>query len=201
MALSRHRSLLVIARNSTFALKGHGGNVRRIGRDLGAGYVVQGSVRRTGPRVRITAQLVETQGGQHIWAEQYDRELQEIFELQDEIASTVAARIEPEIGNAERMLADRKSPQAFDAWDFFHLATKHFYKSTAGDNREAQRLFRRAINPSFTCKVQRRLFYVKNQTRSLSILRAFAKLVCLIPRTSSIRRRECIQLRTNTEGA
>ena len=144
-ALSRYRSLLVVARNSTFALKGGGNDVRRIGRDLSANYIVQGSIRRIGSRVRVTAQLVETESGQQIWAEQYDRELQEIFEVQDEITATVAARIEPEIANAERSLAERKSPQAFDAWDFFRLGTKHFYKSTADDNREAQRLFRRAI--------------------------------------------------------
>ncbi|MGA6978912.1 MAG: winged helix-turn-helix domain-containing protein, partial [Pseudolabrys sp.] len=145
-ALSKHRSFLVVAGNSAFALKGHIGDVRRIGRDLGVNYIVQGSVRRIGPRVRITAQLVETKSGQQIWAEQYDRELQNIFEVQDEITATVAARIEPEIGNAERALAERKSPQAFDAWDFFRLGTKHFYKLTVSDNREAQRLFRRAID-------------------------------------------------------
>jgi len=145
-ALSKHRSLLVIARNSTFALKGHGGDVRRIGLDLGASYIVQGSVRRIGTHVRITAQLVETEGGQHIWAEQYDRELQEIFEVQDEITATIVARLEPEVGIAERSRADRKPPQTFDAWDFFRLGTKHFYKSTADDNREGQRLFRRAID-------------------------------------------------------
>jgi TolB-like protein len=145
-ALSKHRSLLVIAHDSTFALKGHGGDVRRVGLDLGASYIVQGSVRRIGPRVRITAQLVETEGGQHIWAEQYDRELQEIFEVQDEIVSTIAARLEPEVGNAERARVDRKPPQIFDAWDFFRLGTIHFYKWTADDNRKAQRLFRRAIN-------------------------------------------------------
>jgi len=145
-ALSKHRSLLVIARNSTFALKGHDGDVRRIGLDLGASYIVQGSVRRIGTYVRITAQLVETEGGQHIWAEQYDRELQEIFEVQDEITATIVARLEPEVGIAERARADRKPPQTFDAWDFFRLGTKHFYKSTADDNREAQRLFRRAID-------------------------------------------------------
>jgi TolB-like protein/Flp pilus assembly protein TadD len=144
-ALSKHRSLLVIARNSTFALKADGGDARRRGLDLGANYVVQGSVRRMGPRVRITAQLVDTTDGQTVWAEQYDRGLQEIFEVQDEITSTIAARLEPEIGNAERARADRKPPQTFDAWDFFRLGTKHFYKSTADDNREAQRLFRRAI--------------------------------------------------------
>lgn len=145
-ALSKYRSILVVARNSTFALKGRGGDARQIGRDLGANYVVQGSVRRIGPRVRITAQLVETGSGKQIWTEQYDRELQDIFGVQDDITATVAARVEPEIGNAERALAERKPPQKFDAWDFFRLGTKHFYKSTAEDNREAQRLFRRAID-------------------------------------------------------
>jgi Predicted integral membrane protein len=145
-ALSRHRSLLVIARNSTFALKGQSGDVRRIGLDLGAGYLVHGSVRRVGQSVRITAQLVETEGGQQIWAEQYDRGLNEIFEVQDEITAMIAARLEPEVGNAERSRADRKPPRTFNAWDFFRLGTKHFYKWTADDNREAQRLFRRAID-------------------------------------------------------
>lgn len=144
-ALSRNRSLLVIARNSTFAFRNRSDDVRRIGRDLGAGYLVQGSVRRIGSRVRITAQLVETEGGRNIWAEQYDRAPDEIFEVQDEITATIAARLEPEVGGAERSRADKKPPQAFNAWDFFRLGTKHFYKSTADDNREAQRLFRRAI--------------------------------------------------------
>ena len=145
-ALSRHRSLLVIARNSTFALKGQSGEVRQIGLDLGVGYVVQGSVRRVGQRVRITAQLAETEDGRQIWAEQYDREIHEIFEVQDEITAMIAARLEPEVGNAERSRADRKPPRTFNAWDFFRLGTTHFYKSTAYDNREAQRLFRRAID-------------------------------------------------------
>ena len=145
-ALSRHRSLHVIARNSTFALKGQSGEVRRIGQDLGAGYVVHGSVRRLGQRVRITAQLAETEGGQNIWAEQYDRALDEIFEVQDEITAMIAARLEPEVGNAERSRADRRPAPTFNAWDFFRLGTTHFYKSTADDNREAQRLFRRAID-------------------------------------------------------
>lgn len=144
-ALSRHRSLLVIARNSTFALKGQSGDVRRIGIDLGAAYLVQGSVRRVGQRVRITAQLVETENGRQIWAEQYDRGLDEIFEVQDEITATIVARLEPEVGNAERSRTERNPPRIFNAWDFFRLGTKHFYKSTADDNREAQRLFRRAI--------------------------------------------------------
>jgi TolB-like protein/tetratricopeptide (TPR) repeat protein len=144
-ALSRHRSLLVIARGSTFAFREQGEDVRRVGLDLGAGYLVRGSVQRAGSRLRITVQLVETESGRSVWAEQYDRELHEVFEVQDEITTMIAARIEPEVGDAERSRAERSPPQTFTAWDFFRLGTKHFYKSTADDNREAQRLFRRAI--------------------------------------------------------
>jgi TolB-like protein len=144
-AMSKNHSLLVIARNSTFAFRGQSSDVHRIGLDLGAGYLVQGSVRRIGSRVRITARLAETEGGRTLWAEQYDRGIHEIFEVQDEITATIAARLEPEVGIAERSRADKKPPQTFDAWDFFRLGTKHFYESTADDNRKAQRLFRRAI--------------------------------------------------------
>jgi tetratricopeptide (TPR) repeat protein len=90
-------------------------------------------------------QLAETEGGRNIWAEQYDGDLERLFEIQDEITGTIAARLEPEVGVEERSRATRKSPQAFNAWDFFRLGTSHFYKSTADDNREAQRLFRKAI--------------------------------------------------------
>jgi TolB-like protein/class 3 adenylate cyclase len=144
-ALSRHRSLLVIARNSTFAFKGHGTDVRRIGIDLGADYIVEGSVRRMDRRLRVTVQLIETEGGRQVWAERYDRNLEDIFEVQDDITATIVARIEPEVGTAERLRAERKPPQALHAWDFFHLGTKHFYRATPEDNREAQRLFQRAI--------------------------------------------------------
>ncbi len=144
-ALSKHRSLLVIARNSTFAFKGHGTDLRRVGIDLGADYIVDGSVRRMDQRVRITVQLIETEGGRQVWTERYDRNLEDMFEVQDEITATIAARIEPEVGTAERLRAERKPPQTLHAWDFFHLGTKHFYQSTLEGNLEAQRLFRRAI--------------------------------------------------------
>ncbi|MFO1392235.1 MAG: winged helix-turn-helix domain-containing protein [Steroidobacteraceae bacterium] len=144
-ALTRHRSVLVIARNSTFALRGQSGDVRRIGSDLGADYLVEGSVRRVAGRVRVTVQLVETESGQQLWAEQYDRALEEIFDVQDEITATITARIEPEVGQAERARAARKPPQTFGAWDYFRMGTKHFYASTAEGNAEAQRLFRHAL--------------------------------------------------------
>jgi len=144
-ALSKHRSLVVIARNSSFTFKGAGSDVRRIGLALGAEYLVDGSVRKLGQRVRVTAQLVETEGGRQLWAERYDRDLQDLFALQDEITTTIAGRIEPEVGAAERSRVERKAVPALHAWDFFRLGTKHFYKSTVADNREAQRLLRRAI--------------------------------------------------------
>jgi TolB-like protein/DNA-binding CsgD family transcriptional regulator len=144
-ALSKYRSLMVIARNSSFAFKGADGDMRQVGLTFGSEYLVEGSVRKIGQRVRITTQLVETEGGRQLWTEQYDRDLQDLFTLQDEITITIAARIEPEIGAAERLRVERKAVPALHAWDFFRLGTKHFYKSTAADNLEAQRLFRRAI--------------------------------------------------------
>ena len=143
-ALSKYRSLVIIARNPSFAFKG-AGDARQAGLTLGADYLVEGSVRRLGPRVRIAAQLVETEGGRQLWAERYDRDLQDLFALQDEITTTIAARVEPEISAADRLRAERKAVPALHAWDFFRLGTKHFYKSTVADNLEAQRLLRRAI--------------------------------------------------------
>jgi TolB-like protein/cytochrome c-type biogenesis protein CcmH/NrfG len=143
-ALSKYRSMVVIARNPSFSFKG-AGDVRQTGLTLGADYLVEGSVRKVGPRVRIAAQLVETEGGRQLWAERYDRDLQDLFALQDEITTTIAARVEPEIGAAERRRTERKAVPALHAWDFFRLGTKHFYRSTAADNLEAQRLLRRAI--------------------------------------------------------
>src|SRR5215813_13054128 len=144
-ALSKYRSLVIIARNSSFAFKGIVGDVRQVGLTLGADYLVEGSVRKLGQRLRISAQLVETEGGRQLWAERYDHDLQDLFALQDEITTTIAARVEPEIGAADRTRAERKAIPALHAWDFFRLGTKHFYKSTPADNLEAQRLFRRAI--------------------------------------------------------
>lgn len=143
--LSKHRALLVIARNSAFAFRGRGSDVRQIGENLGAGYIVEGGVRKMGQHLRITVHLIETEGGRLVWAEQYDRTLEEILKVQDQITTSIAARIEPGIGNAERLRTERIPPQSLQAWDFFRLGTSHFYKSTGEDNLEAQRLFRRAI--------------------------------------------------------
>lgn len=150
-ALSKNRWLFVVARNSTFALKGRSSDVRRVARELGANYVVEGSVRKAGNRVRITAQLIDGASGNHIWAERYDRDLADIFAVQDEVTGTIAARIEPELGAVERQRAERKPTQNLNAWDCYHLGLSHMYRFDKEGNLEAQRLFRCAIafDPKF----------------------------------------------------
>jgi TolB-like protein/class 3 adenylate cyclase len=118
-ALSRIRWLFVIARNSSFTYKGHAIDVKQVGRELGVRYVLEGSVRRSGSRVRITAQLIETTAGAHLWADRFDGSLEDVFELQDEVASSVAGVIEPTLQVAEiRRLADRPTSD-LTAYDLY----------------------------------------------------------------------------------
>jgi adenylate cyclase len=115
-ALSRLRGFSVTARNSSFAYKGKSPDIRTVAKELGVRYVLEGSVRKAGNRVRITAQLIDGQSGNHIWAERYDRELDDIFELQDEITLTVVGALEPELGRAERERARHKATDNLAAW-------------------------------------------------------------------------------------
>ncbi len=149
--LSRIRWFFVIARNSSFTYKGTAVDVKQVGRELGVQYVLEGSVRKAGNRVRITAQLINATTGQHVWAERYDRELEDIFSLQDEITETIVAAIEPELSAVERERARRKPPESLDAWDLYQRGLWHMYRFTKEDNLEAQRLFRRSIeiDPNF----------------------------------------------------
>ena len=126
-ALSRIRSFFVIARNSAFAYKGQPTNVRDIGRELGVGYVLEGSVQRAGGRVRITVQLIETHTGAHVWAEKYDGSVDDIFDLQDSITEQVAGALQPSIRLAEIERVGRKRPQDFGAYDFTMRAFKHVW--------------------------------------------------------------------------
>ena len=150
-ALSRYRSLFVIARNSTFAYKGQSPDLRQVSTELGVRYVLEGSIRKAGQRIRVTAQLIEGTSGAHIWAERYDRQLDDIFELQDEITGTITAAIGPEIDQAERDRAQRLPPESLDVWELYQKGLWHLYRFNAADNAEAQRLFRRAMqsSPSF----------------------------------------------------
>jgi adenylate cyclase len=114
-ALSKFRWFFVISRNSTFVYKGQAVDIKQVGRELGVRYVLEGSVRKTANRVRISAQLIEAETGKHVWAERYDRSLEDIFELQDEITSTIAAAVEPELAGSERMRSMRKPTEHLDA--------------------------------------------------------------------------------------
>ena len=144
-ALSRLRWLFVVARNSSFTYKGRAVDVKRVGAELGVRYVVEGSVRRGGERVRVSVQLIDAATGTHVWAERYDRALDDLFALQDEIAETVAGAIAPELEAAERERAHRKPPGSLDAWDAYQRGMWHLYRFTAADNLAARRLFEDAI--------------------------------------------------------
>ena len=144
-ALAKNRWLSVTARNSTFAYKGQSPDIRRVAKELGADYVVEGSVRKSGKRIRITAQLIDANSGNHIWAERYDRDVGDIFAVQDEITQTIAATIEPELGAVESQKARRKPTENLDAWDCYHLALSNMDRFDKDGNAEAQRLFRKAI--------------------------------------------------------
>ena len=144
-ALSKYRGLRVIARNSCFAYKGRAVDVRQAAKELGAQYVLEGSVRKSGTRLRVVAQLIEGASGDHLWAERYDRELQDLFALQDDIVGMIAGRLEPEVATVELQRAMRKPTQNLGAWDCYHLALSQLYRFTPDANAEAERLFRRAI--------------------------------------------------------
>jgi TolB-like protein/cytochrome c-type biogenesis protein CcmH/NrfG len=144
-ALSRLRWFFVIARNSTFVYKGQAADVRQVGRELGVRYVLEGSVRKSGQRVRITSQLVDAMTGNHIWSDRYDRELTDIFVLQDEITASVAAAIEPKLLAAEGLRAEIRSIDDLNAWDLVARGLSHFWKLTAEESATAIRILRRAV--------------------------------------------------------
>jgi TolB-like protein/class 3 adenylate cyclase len=125
--LSRIKSLFVIARNSSFAYKGRAVDIKQIGRELAVRYVLEGSVRKVGNRVRITAQLIETETNRHIWAERYDRSLDDIFALQDDITMSTVASIEPSLRQAEIERVKRKRPDSLDAYDLVLRAMPQVY--------------------------------------------------------------------------
>ncbi len=131
--LSKFRSLFVIARTSSFAFKGQALEVGEIGRRLGVRYVVEGSVRRAGNRVRITAQLIDAVNNSHLWAERYDRDLEDIFAVQDEVTHAIVTTIEPHLADTERQRARRKPPESLDAWTSYQRGLWHLYQYTLED--------------------------------------------------------------------
>jgi TolB-like protein/class 3 adenylate cyclase/cytochrome c-type biogenesis protein CcmH/NrfG len=144
-ALSKLRWFFVIARNSSFIYKGKSVHMKQVAEELGVGYVLEGSVRKGGDRVRITAQLNDVTTGSHIWAERYDRSLADVFAVQDEITEAIVAAIEPQLYAAENFRAQRKPPDSMDAWDLVMRALSHYWLVTRQDNVVAQELLAKAI--------------------------------------------------------
>ncbi len=143
--LSHSNALFVIARNSSFTYKGRAVDVKQVGRELGVRYVLEGSVRRGGERVRISAQLVEAESGNHIWAERYDRALADVFAVQDEISDAVATAIGPAVADAEMHRAMRRPPESLDTWELYQRGMWQLGKVDAAANDQARGLFERAI--------------------------------------------------------
>src|SRR6185437_10686615 len=126
------------ARNSSFVYKEKPTALGDIRRDLGVRYVLEGSVRKSGNRVRVTAQLIEATTGGHLWAEKYDRDLADIFAVQDEITARVSEAIQPALERSERERAARKPPESLDAWESYHRGMWHFANVDAAENEKAR---------------------------------------------------------------
>ena len=145
-ALSKLRWFFVIARNSSFVYKGRSAHINEIARELSVRYVVEGSVRRSGDRVRISAQLNDVSTGSHLWAERYDRDIADVFAVQDEITEAIVAAVEPHLYAAESFRAQHKPPGSLDAWDLVMRALSHYWRVTSQDNTVAQALLEKAID-------------------------------------------------------
>jgi len=143
--LSRQRWFFVIARNSTFTYKSQAVDVRDVATQLGVRYVLEGSVRKADNRVRVTSQLIDAANGSHLWADRYDRELADIFALQDDITNRVIGSVGPQILVAEAARVRRKPPQSIDAWDLVMQAVPHMWRMSTQDHGRAQELLQRAI--------------------------------------------------------
>jgi TolB-like protein len=144
-ALSKLRWFFVIARNSSFVYKGKPVKMKQVAEELGVGYVVEGSVRKAGERVRITAQLNDVATGSHIWAERYDRGVADVFAVQDEMTEAIVASIEPQLYAAENFHAQHKPPESMDAWELVMRALSLYWRVTRRDNAIAQALLEKAI--------------------------------------------------------
>jgi adenylate cyclase len=187
-ALSRFKSLFVIARNSSFTYKGKPVDIKQVGRELGVRYVLEGSVRKAGGKVRITGQLIEAASGAHLWADRFDGPLDDIFELQDKVTSSVAGAIAPQVERAELDRSLRKPTEHLDAIDLHYRAKSALWSRTRKGTEEALRLAQQAISldPNFApaygvvltcCDVQRtegwadreRLFVLGKQYASRAI--------------------------------
>jgi tetratricopeptide (TPR) repeat protein len=142
---SKLRWFFVVARNSSFIYKGKAIDVKRVSRELGVRYVLEGSVRKSGNRVRITAQLIDASTGNHIWADRYDGDLTDIFALQDAITEKVVAAIEPKLLEAEGIRAQNRSPEDLSAWDMVIRANSLFWRLTKAESQVAIGILQRVV--------------------------------------------------------
>ena len=144
-ALSRFKSLFVVARNSSFTFKGRAVDIKEVGRRLGVRYVLEGSVRKASGKVRITGQLIDAVTGAHLWADRFERDLTDVFALQDEVTVAVVSAIQPKMLQTEIELATRRRPENLTAYDFYLRATQQYYLMTREGVAEAIRLAHRAL--------------------------------------------------------
>jgi TolB-like protein len=145
-ALSRMRWLFVVARNSSFTYKGRAVDVKQVGRELGVRYVLEGSVRKAGNRVRVTGQLIDAAAGAHLWAERFDSTLDDIFDLHDELATSVVGAIAPQLERAEILRAKHKPTAKLDAYDYYLRGMASFHRGNRDGTNEALPLFYQAID-------------------------------------------------------
>jgi adenylate cyclase len=136
-ALSKFRWLFVIARGTMFTFKDRQASTSQVADDLGVRYVVEGSIRKAGNRVRVSVQLIDTATDTPFWSERYDRDLDDIFDVQDEVTMAIVTAIEPTLSSAERTRARRKAPENLDAWELYQRGLWHKYRFTADDNHQA----------------------------------------------------------------
>jgi TolB-like protein/class 3 adenylate cyclase len=150
-ALSRIGWLFVISRNSSFTYKGKAIDIKQVGRDLGVRYILEGSVRKVGSRVRITGQLIDVSSNAHLWADKFDGDFQDIFELQDKVAGSVVGAISPKLEKAEIELSRRKPTENLGAYDYYLRGLSLFYEFTKEAHRQSLRMFEKAteIDPKF----------------------------------------------------
>jgi len=144
-ALSRFKSLFVIARNSSFTFKGRAVDIKEVGRRLGVRYVLEGAVRKASGKVRITGQLIDAVTGAHIWADRFERDLTDVFALQDEVTVAVVSTIRPKLFQAETEMATRRRPENLTAYDFYVRASQQYYLFTREGVAEGLRLAHRAL--------------------------------------------------------
>jgi TolB-like protein/class 3 adenylate cyclase len=198
-ALSRFKSLFVIARNSSFTYKGKIVDIKQVGRELGVRYVLEGSVRKAGGKVRITGQLIDCMTGAHLWADRIDGSLDDVFELQDQVTASVVGAIAPKLDQAEVQRAKRKPVENLDAYDAFLRGLAYSYEWTKEGWNEALRLFQLAIelDPSFSTPygIAARAYAVR-KAQGWSIDRSLeqAEIRNLASRVSSIGRDDALAL-------